>query len=1339
MSEHTAEHTSPRKFFRGLSPFRQGQARKQNPRTGSPPPTAKRISELAPDPTHKNTAHGRSRSHEFFHSRQDLGLTSWAHLIPPIPASSRTASSSSIERLATPSLNRHTIAISPNGSRNIPDILQPLTNAQLEKPFIVSRQQSTTSSAALTDIKTPNDASNNPFFQHVPQLPEPPAAAKYQQTPPLHAQRLQLAVPVAQLPTAKPNPSKPSRTNPTPRQIQQMQPMQPQQPPQQYQQGQQYPQQPQPQHPSQNPPQSQQQQQQQHLQQQQQQQQLQKQRRRKACKACGHVINGQFVRALNSSYHIECFECHECGVQCSSKFFPSEVKDANGQTIQVPLCELDYFKKLDLICFSCNNALRGPYITALGNKYHLEHFKCSACGKVFESDESYYEHANSIYCHFHYSKLFATKCEGCQSSIVKQFVELFKGGKNQQWHPECYMVFKFWNVNFTPDAVGLQDKMLTESPQLSSNEFSSTDLLVVEQKIESTVLNTWLALSGFEEIAASCVSEMLLSACTGKRSSGLYVTGKLVLYVEILFNALDFVQNLCFEFKPENANDSKSILTEEVYSVDAFAKFQTLRKEPRNISGKLMSYLAILRRSNQISESRSLSAELLSVITGCAHYLKLLIRIGLNNAIKLNKFCGDTKALDGFLLVIKRYEEIESTDKLAGDARISIGSRLAVPFNATDACRLCTKSIEKSCVRFMNLRWHMDCFECSICERKPSQEFKVESFLCGADDLIICTECSKNSTSNVGYSSGLVKVSDLSQLAYLLKIAIFRSKSAIKKDDEGTPPRNAPGRPSGMSDIHEETSETENGYSNTLNEVTSLRTKREGQKLSNSIKKSARKSVILEAPEAVTAKAENTTEEQEDRPSASRKTTSASTLSYSSLQESDQFKYLISALKIRDDPPQRQLSNSLDRTSDLLKNEKSLTLDDIPRIVAAEQAREQRPNAFKHHTSLYQKKQLLFKAVSPKGLIRRDVLEAFTSTAEPVPPSNVKYYSELSKSEHYILRHIAVEALLEVSDRYSKDELVEFIQAKKQTTFWDKFKFGGGDKSKQLNVFGVDLNEVTKRYGVDSDLGVGPSQLRIPIVVDDVIHALRQKDMSVEGIFRLNGNIKNLRELTEQINAAPLKSPDFSKYSAVQLAALMKKWLRELPNPLLTSNLYDLWILSRKEGNFAMSKRILQLAYCLLPRSHRNLLEVLLYFFSWVASFAEIDEELGSKMDTHNLATVIAPNVLLSKAASGDGSGAQSSDSHFLAIEVINQLIEIQEELAVIPNDLWEFYEKCQFVVSPKSDSISSKEINGKIAKVSKENKQFFREFLKQEESTAPSHQNTIRRGQTKVHENPQR
>ena len=119
--------------------------------------------------------------------------------------------------------------------------------------------------------------------------------------------------------------------------------------------------------------------------------------------------------------------------------------------------------------------------------------------------------------------------------------------------------------------------------------------------------------------------------------------------------------------------------------------------------------------------------------------------------------------------------------------------------------------------------------------------------------------------------------------------------------------------------------------------------------------------------------------------------------------------------------------------------------------------------------------------------------------------------------------------------------------------------------------------------------------------------------MSVEGIFRLNGNIKKLRELTEQINKNPLKSPDFSIQNAVQLAALMKKWLRELPNPLLTFGLYDMWVSSQRQVNPVLRKRVLQLTYCMLPRSHRNLVEVLLYFSVGSPHFQKLMKKLVLK------------------------------------------------------------------------------------------------------------------------------
>lgn len=71
-------------------------------------------------------------------------------------------------------------------------------------------------------------------------------------------------------------------------------------------------------------------------------------------------------------------------------------------------------------------------------------------------------------------------------------------------------------------------------------------------------------------------------------------------------------------------------------------------------------------------------------------------------------------------------------------------------------------------------------------------------------------------------------------------------------------------------------------------------------------------------------------------------------------------------------------------------------------------------------------------------------------------------------------------------------------------------------------------------------------------------------DMSVEGIFRKNGNIRRLKELTETIDRDP-SSVDLTQDNPVQLAALLKKFLRELPDPLMTFKLHRLFIASQCE------------------------------------------------------------------------------------------------------------------------------------------------------------------------------
>jgi hypothetical protein len=88
------------------------------------------------------------------------------------------------------------------------------------------------------------------------------------------------------------------------------------------------------------------------------------------------------------------------------------------------LCARDYFKRRDLICHKCDDALRGSYVKGLGRKYHLEHFTCHICDVPF-GDKTYYEHEDEPYCFYHYATLYASLCEGCTLPILKEFVRNF--------------------------------------------------------------------------------------------------------------------------------------------------------------------------------------------------------------------------------------------------------------------------------------------------------------------------------------------------------------------------------------------------------------------------------------------------------------------------------------------------------------------------------------------------------------------------------------------------------------------------------------------------------------------------------------------------------------------------------------------------------------------------------------------------------------------------------------------------------------------------------------------------------------------------------------------------
>ena len=262
----------------------------------------------------------------------------------------------------------------------------------------------------------------------------------------------------------------------------------------------------------------------------------------------------------------------------------------------------------------------------------------------------------------------------------------------------------------------------------------------------------------------------------------------------------------------------------------------------------------------------------------------------------------------------------------------------------------------------------------------------------------------------------------------------------------------------------------------------------------------------------------------------------------------------------------REIEPTVDLT---FRGENGLTLDDIPRILAAEQAKEQRPNAYKHARN-----QLMSSGQQPKLLNghQRDVGHDNDRVGVgDYPPQRTKrYFSELSALEYFIVRHIAVLSMQPLLEgHFNLEDLLGLIESRKPT-FWGKFgRAFKNDKAKvgkKKGVFGVSLDVLVERDGVDSTDGVGPGALRVPCVLDDTVSAMRKMDMSVEGVFRKNGNIRGLKDLAERIDAKEGEVA-LDKENPVQVAALLKRFLRELPDPLLTYKLHDLFTTSQSKSD----------------------------------------------------------------------------------------------------------------------------------------------------------------------------
>ncbi|XP_073971878.1 leupaxin-like isoform X2 [Rhodnius prolixus] len=115
------------------------------------------------------------------------------------------------------------------------------------------------------------------------------------------------------------------------------------------------------------------------------------------CGGCNRPIMENYVSALSTQWHADCFVCRDC----RQPFQGGSFFDHEG----LPYCETHYHFKRGSLCAGCHKPITGRCITAMFKKFHPEHFVCAFCLKQLNKG-TFKEQNDKPYCHACFEKLF---------------------------------------------------------------------------------------------------------------------------------------------------------------------------------------------------------------------------------------------------------------------------------------------------------------------------------------------------------------------------------------------------------------------------------------------------------------------------------------------------------------------------------------------------------------------------------------------------------------------------------------------------------------------------------------------------------------------------------------------------------------------------------------------------------------------------------------------------------------------------------------------------------------------------------------------------------------------
>ncbi|XP_051808583.1 unconventional myosin-IXa-like isoform X9 [Acanthochromis polyacanthus] len=158
--------------------------------------------------------------------------------------------------------------------------------------------------------------------------------------------------------------------------------------------------------------------------------------------------------------------------------------------------------------------------------------------------------------------------------------------------------------------------------------------------------------------------------------------------------------------------------------------------------------------------------------------------------------------------------------------------------------------------------------------------------------------------------------------------------------------------------------------------------------------------------------------------------------------------------------------------------------------------------------------------------------------------------------------------------------------------------------------FGVELSRLTSE------------ERTVPQLVEKLINYIEMHGLYTEGIYRKSGSTNKIKELRQGLDT-DVSSVNLDDYNIHVIASVLKQWLRDLPSPLMTFELYEEFLRAMGQPD---KREVIRGVYSVidqLSRTHLNTLERLIFHLVRIAL-----QEETNRMSANALAIVFAPCIL---------------------------------------------------------------------------------------------------------------